>query len=140
MKKIFKKYKVAIIIVLSIIGFITLLILIDICKLYNFKKNFKNDEYAVTVIALTTCPHCKNFQPIIKKISKEYELPLYWIEFDTLSSKDRKYLNEIFVDNGYEGYSPYIAVSNKGKVIDNHTGELDKETTLNFLKNAGAIK
>ena len=140
MKKFWKKYKVVIIVVLSIVAFIALSILVDISKLYNFKKNFKKDEYAVTVIALTTCPHCHNFKPIIKDITEEYNLPLYWIEFDSLSNKDRNYLNSIFADNGYEGYSPYIAVSKKGKVINNYTGEMEKEDTLTFLRDSGAIK
>ena len=63
-----------------------------------------------------------------------------WIELDTLSSKDRGYLNNIFADNGYEGYSPYIAISKKGKIIGNHTGEMTKEETLTLLKESGAIK
>lgn len=144
MKKFFKKYRGVIIIVLSILAFILLSILIENSKieknLDEFKANFEKDEYAITVIALTSCPHCHNFSPIIKNISKEYDLPLYWINIDTLSKEDRNYLYELFEPYGYEGSSPYIAVSNNGKVIDSHTGEMDKENTLDFLKNAGVIK
>lgn len=140
MKKICKKYIGLLIVILSVFTFIVLSILVDKSKLSKFKENFSKDKYSVTVIALTSCPHCHNFKPIIKEISTEYNLPLYWIDFDSLSSKDKSYVNKIFANNGYEGYSPYIAISNEGKVINSHTGEMDKETTLTFLKEAGVIK
>ena len=145
MKKFWEKYRLIIIVVLAILAFVLLSILTENSRktesdLNKFKDNFANDEYAVTVIGLTYCGHCHNFSPIIRGISKEYNLPLYWFDIDDLSEEDSDYLYKMFEPYGYSGSSPYIAVSNKGKVIDNHTGELDKETTLNFLKNAGAIK
>ncbi len=145
MKKIFEKYKGIIIVALAVLVFVLLSVLIESSrksetKLDDFKENFAKDEYAVTVIALTYCSHCHNFRPIIKNISKEYKLPLYWFDIDALSKDDSDYLYETFEPYGYSGSSPYIAISNKGKVIDTHTGEMDKEMTLTFLKEAGAIK
>ncbi len=145
MKKFWKKYKVIIIVVLAVLAFTLLSILSENSRkvetsLNDFKDNFGSDEYAVTVIGLTFCDHCHNFSPIIRGISKEYSLPLYWFDIDALSKEDSDYLYEVFEPYGYSGSSPYIAVSNKGKVIDSHTGEMDKETTLTFLKDTGAIK
>ena len=144
MKKFWKKYKGVLIVILAILAFIILSILTENSRksqdLESFKENFINDEYALTVIGLTYCEHCHNFNPIIKKISKEYDLPLYWFDIDALSEEDSNYLYETFEHYGYSGSSPYIAISNKGKVIDNHTGEMDRESTLVFLKNAGVIK
>ena len=145
MKKFWKKYRGIIIVVLAVLAFVLLSILVENSKkvesnLDSFKTNFESDEYAVTVIGLTYCGHCHNFSPIIREISKEYNLPLYWFDIDDLSKDDSNYLYELFEPYGYSGSSPYIAISNKGKVIDNHVGEMDKETTLTFLKDAGAIK
>lgn len=143
MKKFWKKYKGIIFIILSVLAFVLLSILVEVSryqKIDKFKEGFVKDEYAVTVIALTSCSHCHNFSPVIKKLSKKYDLPLYWINIDAISNKDKDYMYGLFEPHGYEGASPYIAISNKGKVISNHTGEMDEESTISFLKNAGVIE
>lgn len=145
MKNFWKKYKIAIIVIIAVAAFVGLSILIESSRkiesgLDDFKAGFPNDEYSVTVIGLTYCGHCHNFSPIIRKVAKEYNLPLYWFDYDALSSEDAEYLTNIFGEHGYDGYSPYMAVAKKGEVIANHTGEMTEEATIEFLKENEVIK
>lgn len=145
MKKFWKKYKIVIIVAVSVLAFVALSVLSEGSRkvesgLEDFKANFTNDEYSIAVIGLTYCEHCHNFSPIIRKISKANNLPLYWFDIDALSNEDSSYLYDLFGEYGYEGASPYIAVINKGNIIANHTGEMDEEATIEFLKESGVIK
>ena len=103
MKKFLKKYIGVIIVILAVIAFVLLSVLTENARkaqnnLDDFKEGFVKDEYSVTVLALTTCPHCHNFKPVIEKIAKEYDLPLYWINFDSLSNEDQDNVYQIFYE------------------------------------------
>ena len=150
MKNFWKKYKVIILVVVGILAFIGLSILTEkatkgetteaLTDVTVLTEKVPNDEYSVVVIALTYCSHCHNFNPVITKISNEYKLPLYWFEIDDLSEADSLTLSSAFEEHGYDGSSPYIAVLNKGKVVSTHVGEMGKDATIEFLKEANAIK
>ena len=150
MKKFWKKYKIIIIVVIAILAFVALSLLSENATRVETTEALKdvtaltesvpNDEYSVVVIGLTYCSHCHNFNPIITKISKDYELPLYWFDIDDLSDEDADALTEAFSEHDYLGSSPYIAVLNNGKVVNTHVGEMNKTTTIEFLKESNAIK
>ncbi len=145
MKNFWKKYKVFVIVIIAIVAFVGLSMLTESSRkvesgLDDFKAGFPKDDYSITVIGLTYCGHCHNFSPIIRKVAKEYNLPLYWFDYDALSKDDTKYITDIFSEHGYEGYSPYMAVAKKGEVIATHTGEMDENATVEFLKENKIIK
>lgn len=150
MKKFWAKYKVIILVLVGILAFVGLSIFteratkeqtteaqIDVTAL---TSSIPNDEYSVVVIGLTYCSHCHNFNPVITKVSKDYNLPLYWFDYDALSDADAETLRNAFSDHGYEGASPYIAVMKKGEVVSTHVGEMGKDATITFLKEAEVIK
>ena len=150
MKKFWGKYKVVILVVVGILALVGFSILSEqatksatteaLSDVTALTEKIPNDEYAVVVIGLTYCSHCHNFNPVITKVSSEYNLPLYWFDIDALGDEDSTTLSTKFGDDGYDGSSPYIAVMNKGKVVSTHVGEMGKDATITFLKEANAIK
>ena len=150
MKKFWGKYKVAIIIVVALVAFVLLSVLSENANKEEtteafkdvavWKEQLKDDEYAVTVIGLTYCQHCHNFNPVITALSKEYDIPLYWFDIDDMSEEDSAVLTGSYECTDYKGSSPYVAVTNKGTVVGQHVGGMSKEATIEFLKESGVIK
>ena len=150
MKKFWGKYKVLILVVVGILAFIGLSIFTEkasksktteaLENITVLTESIPNDKSAVVVIGLTYCSHCHNFNPVITKIAKDYNLPLYWFDYDALSDEDAEALVTAFEEHGYTGSSPYIAVFKDGEVVSTHVGEMGNDSTITFLKEAGVIK
>lgn len=151
MKKFWEKYKILIIVVLAVAAFIGLSIFSEAKStpkesgeisegILSWKEGVESEEYAITVISLSYCPHCKNYKPIISEIAEEYSLPLYWFDIDELSKVDSSSLTDTYNFSKYDGSSPYTAITSKGEVVNQTVGEMDKEATLDFLRTNGVIE
>ena len=95
MKKFLKKNKTALIITGLVVLFIVLSVLLrnvefgdNESKLEEWLTDTASSEKVVTVIAQTTCGHCKLFKPIMEEVNSEYNFKLYWEEADLLSTAD----------------------------------------------------
>ena len=100
-----------------------------------WKNDVKSDNYVINVVAGSTCPHCHNFRPIIEEVSKVRNIKLYFVEIDKINSEDyNTFLNTI--KNDFSGSVPYTFITKNGKVLDDYKGEMDKESTIEFLNNA----
>ena len=104
-----------------------------------------NDEQAsIIYIARPTCSYCQQQEPIVKQILSEYELPLYYLNTDNLSSEDMSNLfatdEELFGKDGSEFGTPTTIVVKAGEVVDAAVGLTQKDDYLAFLQNNGFIK
>lgn len=102
--------------------------------------DLQTDKTVVTVIALSYCEHCANFEPIITKIAEEYDLTLHIFNIDKLETVDSNALTGAYNLVQYEGASPYTFVAKSGTFLGDTVGEMDETNTLNFLKSIDALK
>ena len=93
----------------------------------------------VTVIASSTCPHCKNYKPIITDICEKEKIKLYFFESDQLSQDDYTILTNSINLQNYEGYVPYTFIVKDRKFVLDHTGEQDEASTRNMLTETGLL-
>lgn len=150
MKNFWNKYKILIIIVMALGAFITLSVLSEsittqdpqevVDSLDTWKEAVDTKDFAITVIGLTTCSHCKNYKPVISSIAEQYSLSLYWFDIDALSNQNASILSGTYDFTEYDGSSPYTAITSKGEVVDQTVGEMDEEATLKFLRDNGVIE
>ena len=103
-------------------------------------NDFNNGETLVTVLASSTCPHCKNLKPIITASSNKYGYKLYFFEADKLSESDYTTLTEAIELEGYEGYVPYTFTIVNKKLTNNTTGEMSDSVLTDFLKKGKVIE
>ena len=107
-------------------------------------KNWYNDlnsgRGVVTVIASSTCPHCKNYKPIITEVCEKENIKLYFFESDELSEDDYTILTNSINLKNYEGYVPYTFVVKDRNFVLDHTGEQDETATRDMLKEAGLLE
>lgn len=109
-------------------------------ELYNWYSDITNGYDVVTVIALSNCPYCKDFKPIIESIAEENNFKLYIFDIDTLSENDQDVLKNTVKLIDYIGSSPYTFVTSNGEFVDSLFGYHDKNDTLEFLTSTGIIK
>ena len=96
-------------------------------------KDVSSGDAVVTVIASSTCPHCKNLKPVITASSKKHNYKLYFFEADTLSDDDYLIISNSIDLEGYEGYVPYTFVIKDRDFKGSHTGEMEDEDLVDFL-------
>ena len=93
----------------------------------------ENKDDAVVLISQTGCTHCISYKPKLKKIAKEYEVNIYYIDVDLLEEEQtnelKKHISflktpvtvflkdgkETTVANRIEGNAPVSEVKNKLK-------------------------
>lgn len=157
MKKFWKKYQGAIIVILLLALFGTLIVLTGGGKMKSSKEDIdqsklseqvkawvdatESDEYVVTVLAQTTCSHCIAFKPVIEGLKSEHNFNLYWWEVNELyesNEMDYKAVTEYYNLKSYNG-TPHTFITKGGELIAEQGGELDKDTLLDFLKNKKVI-
>lgn len=141
-----KKHAFVIVIAILLVLFIVLAVVFkDSFKttenqtINNWYEDTKNGGYVVTVLAQTTCSHCKNFQPVMDSVQSEYGFKMYWIDIDTLNSKDSKTVLNTYDTSMFSG-TPFTMVTYNGELKIYTPGEKSREDLVQFLKDAGVIE
>lgn len=113
---------------------------VDVSLASDTIKNWYNDLNSgagvVTVIASSTCPHCKNYKPIITEVCEKENIKLYFFESDELSQDDYTILTNSINLQNYEGYVPYTFIVKDRNFVLDHTGEQDETGTRDMLSKA----
>lgn len=102
-------------------------------------EDTKNDQYIVTVIGSTSCPHCQKYKPVISKLSNKYNFKAYFFEGDTLEEEEYDKLVGAYEEFDFE-YIPFTAITKNGKVIITQTGFESEKNIKEFLEEYSVIK
>jgi len=102
------------------------------------QEKINNKDSFILVISQTTCSHCAEYKPRLKKILQEYNIVGYYIEKDTLNEDEESKLSAIasisgtpttiFIENGEE-------VSTSSRI----SGARDNDAIISRLKAMGYI-
>ncbi len=105
-------------------------------------KLTKSNTYVINVIAASWCPHCQNFKPVITEVAEKTKTKLFFIEVDKLKSmvpEDAEDYIDAFTTTyelkDYNGGVPYMFVTRNGKVVAEHSGEMNLDRTMEFINN-----
>ncbi len=64
-------------------------------KIDELEEKVANKESFILVISQTTCSHCAEYKPRMKKVLAKYEITGYYIEKDLLNEEEEARLNNI---------------------------------------------
>lgn len=108
---------------------------------YNqIKEKIKNKDNFILIVSRTTCSHCLDYKPKVKEITKEYNIKVYYIDYDEESKTNQdKLLNDLNLD----GSTPITMFFKKGEetsLMDRLNGDLSKSKVIEKLKKMGFIK
>lgn len=134
-----------------IISLLAVILLFTIIITYGNKSNLielnynevlekiENKEDFVLCISATDCVHCQDYKPKLKKISKEYDIKIYYINRDKLNDKEYE---EFKTKLSFDGGTPTTIFFKNGaeKTTATRIEGNDKiEKIITKLKNNGFI-
>lgn len=103
-------------------------------QLRNWKNDINSGKEVVTVIASSTCPHCKEYKPVITDIANKYNINLYFFEADELTNNDYDILTDIDDDKfSFTGSVPFTFIIRNNKYVDDKIGYNDEAGVIGFL-------
>ncbi len=101
---------------------------------------YNGSELKVVLVARPTCSYCQVAEPIIRKIAKDYDLNIYYLNTDNFQDDDQaKFVNHNEMFNEGYGTPILLAVSN-GEIVSNFEGLSDTSYYIQFFKSIGLIK
>ncbi len=100
----------------------------------------ESDEVFTLIVTQSTCSYCKQFKPIIDEYAGDNNIPVYYLDIDTLSNDDsQSFMSSLsyFNDNSDWGTPLTLAIKDK-KVVAELSGYTDDTSKLDeFFKTAG---
>lgn len=103
-------------------------------------EKVNNKESFILCISATYCDHCNSYKPKLEKISKKYQIDIYYLDYDKYSSnKQEEFRNYISFDGG----TPVTLFINEGiekTTVNRINGNVSEEKIIEKFKNNGFIK
>ena len=103
------------------------------------QEKIDNKESFILVISQTTCSHCAEYKPRIKKVLAKYEVTGYYIEKDLLSAEETIQLNNIANISGTPA-TIFITDGEEKSSSTRITGARSTDVIISRLKAMGYIK
>ncbi len=109
------------------------------CKTYNEKISEKKDN--LILIARPTCSYCQQFIPILEEIIDEYKITINYFDTDALSQDEvSEFYKSASLFSSSNFGTPAMIVTNDKKIVKSSIGYMEKEATVEWLKDAGLIE
>ena len=104
---------------------------IDIDK---YLEYYNGSEEKIIFIGRPTCSYCQVAEPIVKKINKDYDLTIYYLNTDDFVGDDEATFvtSDEFLKDGYG--TPMLFIVSNGSIVDKVDGLSDTAHYLDFFK------
>ena len=108
---------------------------------YNqLEEKINNKDDFVLCISRTTCSHCNEYKPKLKKIANKYNIKIYYTDIDKYSESELKKFNSLI---SFDGSTPITIFVKNGKEKTTATrieGDVSSEKIIDKLKKNDFIK
>lgn len=100
---------------------------------------YNGSENKVVFIGRPTCSYCQIADPIVRKINKDYDLNIYYLNTDEFSGDDEATFvkSDEFLEEGYG--TPMLFIVSNGEIVDKVDGLTDTAHYIEFLKTNNII-
>lgn len=99
----------------------------------------EDKDMHILFLGRPTCTYCEQFEPVITALSKDYDFDYDYINTDNLTSSGLStLLKKLDIDESNFG-TPYLSITKDGKVVDEQSGYVDRETLFEFLQDNKVI-
>lgn len=106
----------------------------------DYRELLKGDEVSFIYLASPNCTHCRNQEPIMKRLVNEYDVTVNYLNVAAITDNEADEVYKTYANMQVERYqmeslrTPTMLLVQKGKVIDMHLGELSLDSLVKFLK------
>ena len=105
-----------------------------------YQSLVKEEKDNIILIARPTCSYCVKYTPILEEIVDEYGITINYFDTDTLSEDETKQFyksSSLYSSNDFG--TPTLIISNNNEIKEYSIGYMEKESTINWLKENGII-
>ena len=103
------------------------------------KEKIANKDDFVLVVSQSTCSHCATYKPKLKEIASDYNLDIYYIDYDTESSSVQKDFLNHFHLSGATPTTMFIKGGHEVSVLNRLEGDLGPTKVVKQLQKMGFI-
>ena len=103
------------------------------------REKIENKDSFILVITQTTCSHCAEYKPVLKKVLHKYDIVGYFIEEDKLSKQELGELKEIANVSGTP-QTIFITEGQEESTSTRLSGNQQESQIISRLKAMGYIK
>ena len=101
-------------------------------------EKINNKESFVLLLSQTTCSHCKDFKPKLKKVANNYKLNVYYLEVDLINEEENNELKKLFNFNGTPT-TVFVINGEEKTAATRISGDASEEKIIAKLKSNGFI-
>jgi len=119
-----------------------------------YKKIIKDNEIVMSVFGRNTCSYCNKFKVVYNAVAEKYDLEdnIYYFDSDSYDAKEYKKIvnldltipakcssdgNSFKLSDGFG--TPLTIFTKNGKIIDCHSGYVNRKDLIEILKNIDMI-
>ena len=103
------------------------------------EKIDKKDDF-ILVVSQSTCSHCATYKPKLKIIAQDYNLDIYYIDYDLEKDNIKKEFLENYDLDGSTPTTMFIKNGKQTNMFDRIEGDVSKEKAIEKFKKLGFIK
>lgn len=106
---------------------------------YDVIEKINNNESFILLISQTNCSHCNSFKPKLEKISKEYKVDIYYIDYDLYSNYEKNLFKDAV---SFDGSTPVTVFFKDGTEITTSNriyGNVSSNKIISKFKSNGFI-
>lgn len=99
-----------------------------------YLEYYNGEENKIVLLARPTCHYCQIAEPIIKKIAKDNNLEISYLNTDNFNEDDQEKLihSDEFFKEGYG--TPVLLIVGQGKIVNRVDGLTDTAHYVEFFK------
>lgn len=101
----------------------------------DYEEKVASGDPFVVVIERAGCSYCVQYMPIVEEVAKENNIPLYYIDTDTLTEAEMELLNNNAYLKRNQWGTPTTLFMLGERVLDTINGYVEKSSVVNFLDN-----
>jgi predicted bacteriocin transport accessory protein len=95
-------------------------------------KRLDAAESMVLVIGISTCSACKEYKPIVREIVKNYDVQVFYVEFDSDVQTDVNSLIEKYLIEAR--WTPTTYIFKNGVLVESKTGAIKYSMLKDWLE------
>ena len=107
---------------------------------YNeFKEKIDNNDSFVLCVSRTTCSHCNDYKPKLRKVANKYKINIYYTDIDKYTKTDLKKFNNLISFDGGTPVTIFIKNGEEKTTATRIEGDVSTDKIIDKLKKNGFI-
>ena len=105
----------------------------------DLENKIENKEDFVVCISRTTCSHCNDYKPKLKKIANKYKINIYYTDIDKYSKTELEKFNNLISFDGSTPVTIFIKNGEEKTTATRIEGDVSTDKIIDKLKKNGFI-